>query len=236
MYDLPSTEATIRFLHTAAGFPVKATWISAIKNGHYDTWPNITAELVEKYFPESAATQKGHMKKQRQNVRSTKIKVLTVQSDEPKEENQRQQPREVYIKIYNAHDTIYTNQTGQMPIVSNRGNCLVMVILEVNSNYIDAEPLKDSTAGSLIQAYQTLSNRITASGVIKPQMHILDNEVSVRFKAEIKKNCAMQLVPPDTHRRNLAERGIQTFKNHFVAVLSGVDKSFPMPLWDRLRW
>ena len=65
-------------------------------------------------------------------------------------------------------------------------------------------------------------------------MHILDNEVSVKFKAEIKKNCAMQLVPPDTHQRNLAERAIQTFKNYYVAVLSGVDESFPMPLWDRL--
>ena len=233
VYDLPSTEAAIRILHAAAGFPVKATWITAIKNGHYDTWPNLTAELADKYFPESAATQKGHMKKQRQNVRSTKIRVRTEQSD-PKQEQQCPQ-REVYIKIYNAHDTIYTDQTGRMPIVSNRGNRQVMVIIEVDSNYIDAEPLKDSsTDGSLIQAYQTLWNRITASGVIKPKMHILDNEVSVRFKAEIKKNCAMQLVPPDTHRRNLAERGIQTFKNHFVAILSGVDESFPMPLWDRL--
>jgi hypothetical protein len=51
VYDLPSTEAAIRFLHAAAGFPVKATWITAIKNGHYDTWPNLIAELVEKYFP-----------------------------------------------------------------------------------------------------------------------------------------------------------------------------------------
>jgi hypothetical protein len=50
------------------------------------------------------------MKKQRQNVWSTKIKVLTVQS-EPKEGQQHVQ-HEVYIKIYNAHDTIYTDQTA----------------------------------------------------------------------------------------------------------------------------
>jgi hypothetical protein len=41
-------------------------------------------------------------------------------------------------------------------------------------------------------------------------------------------------VPPDNHRINLTECAIQTFKNHFKAVIAGVDKTFPMQLWDRL--
>jgi hypothetical protein len=36
------------------------------------------------------------------------------------------------------------------------------------------------------------------------------------------------------HRRNRAERAIRTFKNHFLAILAGVDKSFPPYLWDLL--
>jgi len=40
-----------------------------------------------------------------------------------------------------------------------------------------------------------------------------------------------ELVPPNCHRRNMAERVIQTFKNHFVAILSGVDDRFPLSLW-----
>jgi hypothetical protein len=51
---------------------------------------------------------------------------------------------------------------------------------------------------------------------------------------EIRKNCTIQLVPPNNHRRNLAERAIQTFKSHFKAVLAGVDDTFLMRLWDRL--
>jgi hypothetical protein len=39
-----------------------------------------------------------------------------------------------------------------------------------------------------------------------------------------------ELVPPDCHRRNMAEQAIQTFKNHFVAILSGVDDRFPLSL------
>jgi hypothetical protein len=65
-------------------------------------------------------------------------------------------------------------------------------------------------------------------------MHILDNEALVEFKKEIKKNCNLQLVSPDTHRQNLAERAIQTFKSHFISILAGVDPAFPMSLWDCL--
>ncbi len=53
-------------------------------------------------------------------------------------------------------------------------------------------------------------------------------------KKKFEKKCDLQLVPPDTHRRNLAERAIQTFKSHFIAILAGLDQSFPITLWDRL--
>ena len=43
-----------------------------------------------------------------------------------------------------------------------------------------------------------------------------------------------QLVPPDMHRRNAAERAIRTFKAHFLAILAGVDQDFPSNLWDLL--
>jgi hypothetical protein len=66
----------------------------------------------------------------------------------------------------------------------------------------------------------------------KPTMHILDNKASAAFKSEIKTNCNLQLVPQDTHQQNLAEKAIQTFKNHFIAILAGVDTTFPINLWD----
>jgi len=36
------------------------------------------------------------------------------------------------------------------------------------------------------------------------------------------------------HRRNQAEKVIQTFKSHFIAILCGTDEEFPMTLWNRL--
>ena len=43
-----------------------------------------------------------------------------------------------------------------------------------------------------------------------------------------------QLVPPHNHRANAAERAIQTFKNHFITILTAIDPKFPMAQWDRL--
>jgi hypothetical protein len=94
--------------------------------------------------------------------------------------------------------------------------------------------MKNKTEGSMIKAYLALWARLTASGTVKPSTHLLDNKALAAYKAEIKKNCTIQLVPPDNYRRNLAERAIQTFKNHFKVVLAGVDDNFPMRLWDRL--
>ena len=49
------------------------------------------------------------------------------------------------------------------------------------------------------------------------------------------RNCDLQLVPPDTHHQNLAKRVIQEMlKSHFIAILAGVDPSFPMSLWDHI--
>ena len=67
---------------------------------------------------------------------------------------------------------------------------------------------------------------------IVPVRQILDNEISEAYKENIQ-NTSMtyQLVPQDDHRRNIAERAIQTWKNHFVSVLSGTASTFLLHLW-----
>ena len=82
MYSLPSIPQTITYLHAATGFPVKETWIDAIKAGNFITWPSLTTSAIQKHFPDSDETQKGHMKKQSQGVRSTKLKENTKAEDE----------------------------------------------------------------------------------------------------------------------------------------------------------
>ena len=74
VYELPSTEQVIRYLHACAGFPTKTTWIKAIWAGSYATWPHFTVTAVHKHFPESDETKNGHMRNIKQGIRSTKTK------------------------------------------------------------------------------------------------------------------------------------------------------------------
>jgi hypothetical protein len=183
------------------------------------TFPGITAKAINKHFPESVETQKGHMKKQRQNVRSTKQKLILDEPTEDVELTRAIAKQNIFVKVVNAQETVYSDQTGQLSMQSSQGNTLLMVYFDVDANYINAKPIRNHKDNQMIQAYQNLWTRTKCNRETKPNMHILGNEASEAFKTEIKKNCNLQLVPPDTHRRNLAERAIQTFKSHFIAIL-----------------
>jgi hypothetical protein len=86
--------------------------------------------------------------------------------------------RDIYIKELNASDTLHTEQTGFFPASSNTGNKYIMTLDEVDGNHINAEPKKNRSVGSMKKAYLALWNCLTASGIIRPTTHILDNEAS----------------------------------------------------------
>ncbi len=62
IYKLPSTKEVIRFGYAALGFLTKPTLLEAIRNKNLITFPGMSADNVNKFFPESDETQKGHMK------------------------------------------------------------------------------------------------------------------------------------------------------------------------------
>jgi hypothetical protein len=63
----------------------------------------------------------------------------------------------------------------------------------------------------------------------------LDNEASQAYTDAIASNgMKYELVPPGNHKQNQAERAIQTFKAHFIAILAGVNNKFPLSLWCHL--
>ena len=76
VYQMSSKEEVIKFLHQCLFCPPKSTLLKAIRNNQLAMWPGLTAEAVEKYLPESCpATDKGHMKRQQNGIRSTKQKI-----------------------------------------------------------------------------------------------------------------------------------------------------------------
>ena len=109
-----------------------------------------------------------------------------------------------------------------------------MVTCEIDGNYIDTKPLKSRKDNELIQAYAELPARVKAGGVGLPKKHILDNKKSAEFTKAIREKCQLELVQPDMHRKLIGEYLIQTFKDHFIAILSGVEESFSVNQFDKL--
>ena len=94
--------------------------------------------------------------------------------------------------------------------------------------------MKNCSGPELLKGYSTIHNLLSERG-LAPKMHYLNNEFpKVLQKFMTYKNERFQLMPPHLHQRNLAERAIQTFKNHFIAGLASVNKKFPVHLWCRL--
>ncbi len=109
-----------------------------------------------------------------------------------------------------------------------------MVAIHINANYIFCKSMKNKKEGDMIAAYQQIVNRMRMAN-LGLKHHRLDKDASTAFNKCIRANgMTHKLVPPGNHRCNLAERVIQTFKHHFISILSGVDDKFPLSLWCHL--
>jgi hypothetical protein len=218
----------INYLHAACFSPVKSTWITAIKNGNFSSWPGLTEHAVEKHLSKSTSTTKGHLNQQRQNARTTRIKDAQVLVPEH-DIDHGIKTQFVYAATIDAGQ-IYTYQTGRFPVVSSKGNKYIMIVYDYDSNAILAQPIKYRTAPELLKAFQVMEQELVARG-LKPKLMKLDNEASKVLKTYLhQQDITFQLVPPYSHKRNSAERAIRSFKDHLIAGMCSTDKSFPMHL------
>jgi hypothetical protein len=133
-HDNSNQKDLINYLHAACFSPVKSTWITAIKNGHFTSWPGLTEHAVEKHLSKSTSTTECHLNQQRQHARSTKIKDPKVITTEP-DLDQDIKTQYVYAATIDAGQ-IYTDQTDIFPVVSSKGNKYIMILYDYDSNAI----------------------------------------------------------------------------------------------------
>ncbi len=221
-------------MHTVCGYPVKSTWLKAIKAGNYVGWPMLNERNVQKYYPETIKTAKGHLNQTRKNVHSTKAKTVPLETCDTSQLHGKK-VCDVYTQTYMVRETMFSNQTGQFPTRSQQGNKYIMVMVEIDSNAILVEPLKSHKDEEMIRMYNALLLRLKRAGIV-PKKHVLDNKVSDNMKNHICNTCKfnMEVVSPVCHQRNAAEVAIRNFKAHFLSVLAGVADNFPPSLWDWL--
>ena len=113
---------------------------------------------------------------------------------------------EFYVQVIPKH-IIYIDDTGRLPFRDISGNQYVMVAYH-SSDVILVEPFS-SRKENRLAAYNSIMQRLKEK-YITIDLHILDNGCSREYQATIQNRCKFQfqLVPPDMHRQNVAERVI----------------------------
>jgi hypothetical protein len=255
---LLATDATIArrvaFYHATLFSPSLSTWTAALTRGHFTTWPDLTAAQVRRHPPTSIPMVKGHLDQQRSNLQSTNPTPKSVTNNtpdsttkpfssttDPDDEFLDYHPtspslrtHHLYVDFAHVSGQIFTDQTGRFLHPSTRGNSDMLVFYDFDSNFIHVEPMPNKKGPAILAAYARAHTLFSSRG-LKPQLQKLDNEASEALKAHMtEQDIDFQLVPPNIHRRNAAERAIRTWKNHFIAGLCSTDRNFPLHLWDRL--
>ncbi len=194
----------------------------------------LTERNVQKYYPKTTETAKGQLNQTRKNVWSTKVKATPLETCNASHFYGKK-VRNVYTQTYMVRETMFSDQTGRFPIQSLCGNKYIMVMVEIDSNTILVEPMKNCKDAEMIRAYNTLLLQLNWAG-ITPKKHVLDNKISDNIKNHIHDTCKldMELVPPGCHRHNAAEVAICNFKAQFLSILAGVAYNFQPNLWDWL--
>ena len=107
-------------------------------------------------------------------------------------------------------------------------------MFDTDSNLINTVPIKNRSTPELLKGFKHCHEYLKKHR-FRAKLLRLDNEVSRELIAHIEsEQLQYQLASPGDHRTNPAEQAIQTFKNHFIAILSGSDLEFSSNCWDLL--
>ncbi len=229
--DLPSVNALVSFYHACLGFLVKQMWLDAIKAENCDIFNGLTYSNVARYCPNANKTILGHLAQQHQNVRLTKPKrptPLTPPVPLPTASSPTDVPsNQVFITVHPL-SRLYTDDSGCFPVKACSRNQYVMIAFHADSNLILQQAFKSKIDCHPIAPYNAIMTCLSARGLLL-DLQIIDNKASAAYKEAItfKWDSKFQLVPLDMHQQNQAERAICTFKDHFLAILAGIDSAYP---------
>ena len=88
------------------------------------------------------------MNQSRKGIRSTKIKIEKFTQNHTNDTNEiPKKDNNIYVKIYNSRDTIFTDRNSKFLSLSCGGHKYIMVLSATNENAIMFDPMKNITKG-----------------------------------------------------------------------------------------
>jgi hypothetical protein len=215
--------ALVGFYHACLGFPVKQTWLNAIKVGNCDSFNGLTYSNAARYCPDSDKTIMGHLSQQRQNVQSTKPQppvpeqVPLLPAIAPQASSL--PSNEVHISVFPI-SKLYTDDTGRFPVKARSGNQYVVIAYHADGNLILQQAFKSRSDTHRIAAYNSIMTRLAARG-LSVNLQILDNKASAAYKQAITFTwqAEFQLVPQTC------------IVNAVLSMQSGRSRPTSFPFW-----
>ena len=80
--------------------------------------------------------------------------------------------QDIYKAINDAKETMYTDQTGAFPVTSKKGNKYIMILCEIDNNFIMSEAMRNRSSGEIVCTYLVLMQWLKAEG-IRAKKHVL---------------------------------------------------------------
>jgi len=225
----------VMYYHAIFGSPAASTFYRAVRNG-WIVINGLSPRKIHQNWPNSMATAEGHLQQTRRGLRSTRPKNANFSKPKPShpdftdESETSQMSEEVHISGFPRKEAAFTDATGRYPEPSIDG--FEYHLIFTYKNYIHVELMSDRSAMSYVNAYTAAVNFFAKLGHTIKNI-VLDNETSKDLDAYFSKNdIDFQRVPPYQKRSNKAERGIQTWRNHWIATLGTVDPKCPTNIWS----
>ncbi len=106
IYKLKTQPELVRYLHAAAGFPTKPTWLKAIKNKQFASWLGLSLDAVRRHFPDSDEIHKGHGRRTPSGLRSTKQVQIEAKPEEQDDDaiGSITKEKTILFKVYNPKE------------------------------------------------------------------------------------------------------------------------------------
>ena len=223
-----SIEKVIRFYHGAFGSMPISTFRNAIHK-KFISFPGINVEHINKHLKHSHHIDRGHMKRIRQGLNSTKPDEFYDCEDEmyTRVNIKKKRKCKVLISMMPATHRLHFDATGRIQYSDSNSN-YDLIFYSEDANYIHAESMTGLTKFDYVTAITDGINFFTNKN-ITTEITRLDNQTSdlVVHLLAVTNKLTIEAVPPDSHRGLKAERAIQTWKNNKISVLATADDMCP---------
>jgi hypothetical protein len=180
--------------------------IHAVKKGHLATWPCLAEEAINKYLKLTPATTMGHMNQKRQNIRSTKKKVISESEDEDITPQGSGEKNHLFFAVVLDQGQIYTDLTGTFPARSSKGNNVMMVCYSYDATYIRPIAMNYKSGAEWVRKFGIAFDEMTSKG-FKPKLQTMDNEASAALKKYFTEKEMNYQLPPRISTELMLQRG-----------------------------